>query len=353
VPNSSLTFHRLPRHVLTALAIALATAFLAACGGGSEEAESGDDPGPEGITVYSGRIAPLIGPAIDEHEAEIGKDIQVRFGDSPQLAAQIIEEDEGSPADIFMSQDASALEAVDEAGLLARLPDDILREVPPRFRAETGDWVGTSARSRVVAYDSRELSEEDLPASVLDFTDPEWEGRVGWAPPNASLEAYVSALRSAEGDDVAREWLEGMVANDTQSYDSNTPIRDAIAAGEIDVGLINHYYVAQAKAEEGEAYPVDIYFPPNDLGSLVNVAGVGVLESSERKEEAFDFIRYLLSRKGQEYFVESSHEYPVVPGIDGPTEVPPLNELPSPDFDLGDFADLQGTVEMMQEAGAL
>jgi iron(III) transport system substrate-binding protein len=144
-----------------------------------------------------------------------------------------------------------------------------------------------------------------------------------------------------------------MVANGTQSYDSNVPIRDAIAAGEIDVGLINHYYVAQAEAEEGKDYPVDVYFPPGDLGALINVAGVGVLESSERKEEAFDFIRYLLSRDGQEYFVESSKEYPVVPGIDGPDEVPPLEKLPSPDFDLGDFADLQGTVEMLQETGAL
>ncbi|HEX6116623.1 MAG TPA: iron ABC transporter substrate-binding protein [Solirubrobacterales bacterium] len=338
---------------LTALAVALATAFLAACGGGSEEAESGDDPGPEGITIYSGRIAPLIGPLIDMEEEQTEKDIQTRFGDSPQLAATLIEEGESSPADVFLSQDASALEAVDEAGLLTKLPDDILERVPARFRAEDGDWVGTSARSRVVAYDSRELGPEDLPDSVLDFTDPEWEGRVGWAPPNASLEAYVSALRAAEGDEVAREWVEGMVANDAHSYDSNTPIRDAIAAGEIDVGLINHYYVAQAKAEEGEDYPVDIYFPPNDLGALVNVAGVGVLESSERKEESFDFIRFALSRTGQEYFVESSKEYPVIEGVEGPEEVPPLDELPSPDFDLADFADLQGTVAMLQEAGAL
>jgi iron(III) transport system substrate-binding protein len=193
------------------VAIALATALLAACGGSSEEAESGDDPGPDGITIYSGRIAPLIGPAIDMHEAEIGKDIQVRFGDSPQLASTLIEEGEGSPADLLFSQDASALEAVDAAGLLAELPEDILERVPPRFRAADGHWVGTSARSRVVAYDRRELSPEDLPESVLDFTEPEWEGRVGWAPPNASLQAYVSALRAAEGDEVARTWLEGKI----------------------------------------------------------------------------------------------------------------------------------------------
>jgi iron(III) transport system substrate-binding protein len=328
------------------------SAFAAACGG-SEEAQSGDDPGPEGITVYSGRIPPLIGPAIDMHEQQVDRDVQVRFGDSAQLATTLIEEGEGSPADVFFSQDAGALEAVDAEGLLAELPDDILRRVPPRFRAQSGRWVGTSARSRVIAYDSRELEPHDLPGSVLDLTDSEWEGRVGWAPANASLQAYVSALRAEQGDEAARAWLEGMIANDVQAYESNTPIRDAIAAGEIDVGLINHYYVAQAKAEEGADYPVDVHFPPNDLGALVNVAGTGVLESSERKEEAFEFIRFLLGKTGQRYFVASSKEYPVTEGIAQPEGVPPLDELPSPDFDLGDLADLEQTLELMQETGAL
>ena len=287
------------------------------------------------------------------HEADAGKDVQVRFGDSAQLATTLIEEGDGSPADVFFSQDAGALEAVDAEGLLTELPPDVLRRVPARYRAEDGRWVGTSARSRVVAYDSRELDPDDLPESVLDLSDPEWEGRIGWAPTNASLQAYVSALRATEGDEVARDWLEGMVANDVQPYESNTPIRDAIAAGEIDVGLINHYYVAKAKAEEGADYPVDVHFPPDDLGSMVNVAGVGVLESSDRKDEAFDFIRFLLSERGQRYFVESSKEYPVVAGAPQPGGVPRLARLPSPDFDLGDLGDLEQTLALMQETGAL
>ena len=303
--------------------------------------------------MYSGRIAPLIGPAIDMHEAEIEKDVRVRFGDSAQLASTIIEEGDASPADVFFSQDAGALEALDEGGLLEPLPDDVLDQVPARFRDPDGRWVGTSARSRIIAYDGRELDPEDLPESVLDFTDPEWEGRVGWAPTNASLQAYVSALRATEGEEVAREWLEGMVANDVQAYESNTPVRDAIAAGEIDVGLINHYYVAQAKAEEGEDYPVDIYFPPGDLGSMLNVAGVGVLATSDRSDEALDFVRFMLGSEAQNYFVESSKEYPVIDGVAQPEDVPPLEEIPSPDFDLAELGELDETLELMQETGAL
>lgn len=344
--------HLAARTLGLSVALALASATVAGCGG-AEEAESGDDPGPEGITVYSGRIAPLIGPAIDMHEAAVDRDVQVRFGDSAQLATTLIEEGDGSPADVFLSQDAGALEAVAAEGLLVELPADILRDVPPRFRAEDGTWVGVSARSRVIAYDSRELEPADLPDSVLDLTDREWDGRVGWAPTNASLQAYVSALRATDGEETARAWLEGMVANGVQAYESNTPVRDAIAAGEIDLGLINHYYVAQAKAEQGSDYPVDVYFPPNDLGSLVNVAGVGVLESSEREDEALEFIRFLLGKRGQRYFVESSKEYPVITGMPQPQGVPPLQKLPSPEVDLGDLGDLEETLALMQETGAL
>jgi len=336
-----------------ALACALACGALgvSACGS-SGEPGSENEPETEGITLYSGRIAPLIGPVIDEYEAEADRDVQVRFGDSGALAATLLEEGENSPADVFFTQDAGSIGAIDDAGLLEPLPEDVLAKVPERFRADDGTWVGVSARSRIIAYGSGvEVSE--LPESPLELVEPEWRGRVGWAPTNASLQGYVTALRQVEGEDVAREWLEGMVANDVQVYDSNVPVRDAIASGEIDVGLINHYYVAEAIEQEGPDYPVEIYFPPDDLGSLVNTTAVGVLASSERKDEALDFIRHLLSRPGQEYFAESSKEYALIDGVEPDPSLPPLAEIPAPEVDLSNLDDVQGTIELMQETGAL
>jgi iron(III) transport system substrate-binding protein len=325
---------------------------LAACGDGSEPG-SGDEPETEGITVYSGRIPPLIGPVIDDYEAKVDRDLQVRFGDSGPLAATLAEEGDNTPADVFFSQDAGSLDAVDAEGLLSPLPGEVLDRVPERFRAADGTWVGISARARVIAYNPDAVDRAELPDSPLDLTDPEWEGRVGWAPTNASLQGYVTALRQAEGDDTASEWLEGMVANGTQVYESNTPVRDAIAAGEIDVGLINHYYVAQAKAEDPD-YPVEVHFPPDDLGSLVNTTGVGILTASDEPEEALDFVRFLLTRESQRYFAESSKEYPLVEGVEPDPTLTPLAEVPAPPgVDLSDLSDLQGTVELMQEAGAL
>ena len=334
------------RRVLTAMLLAgVATAAIAGCGGSSS------DDG-EGITLYSGRVAPLIGPLIDKIEARTGKDIKTRFGETPQLAAQVIEEGEASPADVFLAQDAGALGALDRAGLLMKLPDDILEKVPPRFRAPDGDWVGTSARARVIAY-GRDVKPEELPKSVLDLTDPKWKGRVGWAPTNGSFEAFVTAMRKELGEDVTRKWLEGMVANDTQVYENNIAIRDAIANGEIDIGLINHYYVAEAIAKEGEDYPVKIHFPPGDLGSMINVAGVGILKSTDDKEEALAFVRELLDRKSQIFFAESSKEYPVIAGVPIDPLLVPLARIPAPDVPLGELDDLQGTVKLLRETGAL
>jgi iron(III) transport system substrate-binding protein len=328
---------------------------LFGCSATSEDtgADGSDEPAAEGITVYSGRIPAAIGGAVDAYEAEADRDVQVRFGDTGDLAATLIEEGSNSPADVYFAQEPGAIGAVAERDLLAPLPADILERVPPQYRDPEGRWVGVTGRARVIAYGS-EVSARELPDSPFGLTDPRWNGRVGWSPASDSLQQYVTALRLRYGDERAREWLEGMVANDAVDYPDNVSIRDAVAAGEIDVGLINHYYVAQAVAAEGEDYPVDVFYPPEDLGSLLLLTSVGVLESSERKEEAFDFVRSLLSREGQEYFTSTSKEYPVaVDARPDPSLELALDEIPVPEGDLSDIAETQATIELMQEAGAL
>ena len=315
---------------------------LAACG-----SSDGDDT----LTLYSGRIAPILSPALEQYERASGFEVKTRYGDSPSLAATIAEEGARSPADLFFAQDAGSLDAVEKRGLLLKLPADILAKVPPQYRSRTGRWVGVTGRSRVIAYGPK-VKRSELPDSPLALTGERWKGRVGWAPTNASLQGYVTALRLVEGEDVARRWLEGMVRNNAQAYDSNIPVRDAIARGEIDVGLINHYNVAQAQAEDPD-YPVEVHFPREDLGSLVNVAGVGVLGSSKHKEQALRFVRQMLSAQTQRYFSDSSKEYPLVAGVRPPKELTPLEDIPSPKIDLAKLGDLQGTLKLMRETGAL
>ena len=338
------------RVVLAATALTALSLSASACGGdeGSEEASE------DALTVYSGRSEDLIAPILDRFTEETGIPLEVRYGESAELLATIIEEGENSPADIYFSQDAGSLGAAEEEELLSDLHRETLAKVDPMFRSPEGGWVGISGRARILAYNTEALSQSELPRSVFDLTEPEWEGRVGWSPTNASFQAFVTAMRASAGEDAAREWLEGMVANETIAYADNETARDAVAAGEIDLAPINHYYVAQAKAEEGEDYPVEAYFTPGgDLGSLINVAGVGLLESSDRSRESIQLIQFLLEPEAQRFFTETSKEYPLAGRVETDPNLVPLDEIEQPDIELGELDDLEGTLELLEETGAL
>lgn len=334
----------MPRTLIATCLAGLAA--LSGCGfGGGGDGE---------LTVYSGRQQDLVGPLLERYAKEEGVDIKVRYGGTPELAATIGEEGDNSPADVFFSQDAGALGSLQKGGRLARLGQDLLDRVDPRFRSREGDWVGVSGRARVVAFDKRSLRRSDLPASVLGLTAERWKGRVGWAPTNASFQSFVTALRKTEGEAAAEDWLRGMKDNDTQVYENNVAIRDAVANGEIEAGLINHYYVAEAIAEQGDDYPVGVFEPPGgDPGALVNVAGAAVIEGAEHEDAAREFIAFLLSREGQEYFAEETKEYPLVPGVEAERGLAPLESIRQPDVDLSDLADLDGTIELLEKTGVL
>jgi iron(III) transport system substrate-binding protein len=340
---------------LLAALIVFAALVLTGCGFSTEDNGGGsNEPGTEGITLYSGRIPAAIGPAVDSYEAQADRDVQVRFAETADLAATLVEEGDASPADVFFAQEPGAIAAVAEAGLLTKLPQDILDLVPARYRDPEGRWVGVTGRARVIAYNRDAVKESELPPSPFGLTDPKWSDRVGWSPASSSMQEYVTALRAKYGDDRTRQWLEEMVDNGAVAFPDNVTIRDAIAKGEIDVGLINHYYVAQAISEEGPDYPVAVYFPPGGLGSLMLLTSVGVLESSDRKPEAFAFVRSLLSPKSQQFFTSSSKEYPLAKGVAAdPSLNVPITKIPVSDSSLVDLKELQGTIELMKESGAL
>jgi iron(III) transport system substrate-binding protein len=343
-----------PARLLAALLVFVAI-FVAGCGFSTEDSGGGsDEPETEGITLYSGRIPAAIGPAVDTYEKKEDLDVQVRFAETADLAATLVEEGDASPADVFFAQEPGAIAAVAEAGLLAELPQDIVDSVERRFRDPDGRWVGVTGRARVIAYNREVVNESELPRSPFGLTAPKWEGRVGWSPATSSMQEYVTALRAKYGDERAKQWLEEMVDNGAVSFPDNVTIRDAIAGGEIDVGLINHYYVAQGIAEGGPDYPVAVYFPPGGLGSLMLLTSVGVLESSDRKEEAFDFVRSLLGDESQAFFTSSSKEYPLARGAKAdPALSVPISQIPVSDSDLVDLKELQATIDLMKESGAL
>jgi iron(III) transport system substrate-binding protein len=305
------------------------------------------------FTLYSGRNETLVGPLIDEYAEETGITVDTRYGGTGELAATILEEGEDTPASLFFSQDAGALGLLADEGRFAALPSELLERVEERFRDPEGRWVGVSGRARVLAYNTDTLAEDDLPTSVRELTDPSWAGRVGWAPENASFQAFITAFRLIDGEDAVRSWLEAMIANGTVNFgDSNISIVQAIGNGEIDAGLVNHYYVYAVGREEGEGFPVaNHFFAAGDPGSLINVAGIGLIEGAEEADAALAFADYLLSDEAQAYFATQTFEYPLIEGVAAPEGLVPLNEISHPDIELGDLADLRGTLELLSEVG--
>lgn len=307
----------------------------------------------ETLVVYSGRTEGLIGPLLERFTTETGVRVEVRYGGTAEMAATILEEGANSPADVFIAQDAGALGALAQAGRLRVLPPDILERVEPRFVSPDGLWVGLSGRARVLVYNPELVAADALPASILDLTALEWAGRVGWAPTNGSFQSHVTALRVLLGEDRTRAWLEGMVANRAVPYENNRAIVQAVSDGEVVVGLTNHYYLYAMRVDNPNLRAANYYFPGGDPGALINIAGAGVLNTSKRPGLAQRLILYLLGKDAQTYFAERTFEYPLAAGVAASPELPPLDSVETPDIDLSDLSDLQTTLNLLRETGAL
>ena len=350
--------------VLLAVAFAIILSACAPGGNGTTTTEPGATTStagsettigapPQELIVYSGRNENFISPVVEAFTAATGIRVRVRYGDgTSDLATTIINEGETTNADIFWAQDPAWIGAIGDRGLLATLPDDILALVDPRYQDANGQWVGVTGRSRVFVYNPDLVSQDELPRSVYELTDPKWQGRIAIAPTNGSFVAFVSAMELADGSEATREWLEGMAANDVERFASNGAILGAVAAGDVAAGLINHYYLLQLQANQGEVNAVNHVFAPGDPGALVAASGVGVLEPSTNKEAGAEFIRYLLSTEAQTHFSENLFEYGLVAGSPTPAGQVPLAELAGPDINLSHLADhLDSSVRLIAEAG--
>lgn len=300
----------------------------------------------ERLTIYSGRSEDIIEPLLVEFADETGIDIDVRYGDSADLALLINEEGDQSPADVFLSQSPGAVGFLDQQGALQPLDEAVLDLVDPENRASDGNWVGISGRVRVLVYNTDDVDPDDLPASVLDLTDPSYEGDVAVAPSNASFQDFVTAMRSELGDAEAEEWLTGMADNDSPVYANNTAIVEAVGRGEVPMGLVNHYYNVRAQAEDPSVPSENHTFPDGDIGSLLIVTAASVLETSDLPEEAEQLIEFLLSESSQEFYSEETFEYPLAAGVEPATSLAPLDTL---SVDTIDFDELGGGLERTRE----
>jgi iron(III) transport system substrate-binding protein len=322
----------------------LTAPLLIACGG---------DDGPS-ITVYNAQHEELLAKVAPLFEEETGIEVKLRSGEDLELANQLVQEGDASPADVFLTENSPAMSLVGNAGLFTEVDQETLDLIPPDFVPADKKWIGFMGRSTVAMYNTDALSAKDMPDSILDFADPEWAGRISYSPTGADFQAIVSAVLELEGEDATRKWLEGLADNGTE-YDGNDVVLESVNSGEVDAGIAYHYYWYRDQKEAGDnSDNTELhFFGDQDPGAFVSVSGAGVLASSDKQTNAQKFVNFLASEEGQQAIADSyALEYPLNPDVSLDPPVKPFTELEPPRIDVATL-NSEPVIELMQDAGLL
>ncbi|GAB2817203.1 iron ABC transporter substrate-binding protein [Lentzea nigeriaca] len=330
---------------VTAAAVAVAVT-MAGCGSSSG---SGD-----ALTLYNAQHEDLIKAMVEGFTKETGIKVNLRSGKDFELANQIVQEGDASPADVFVTENSPAMSLVDSKGRFTKVDDATLAQVPSQYSPSSGNWVGFAARSTVFAYNSKQLTGDQLPKSIMDIQDPRWEGKIGVAAAGADFQAIVSAVLETTGEDATKQWLAALKKN-AKIYPGNIAVMKAVNSGEIQAGVIYHYYWYKDRAESGaNSKDTELkFFADSDPGAFLSVSGAGVVKASKKQAEAQKLVKYLTSRNGQQILSDSKAlEYSIAKDATPNSKLKPLSELKPPAIDV---AKLNGpkVVELMQQAGLI
>ena len=308
----------------------------------------------EGIVVYNAQHENLVKSWVDGFTKETGIKVTLRNGDDSELGNQLVQEGSASPADVFLTENSPSMVLVDNANLFAPLNADTLKQVPAEYRPAHGRWIGIAARSTVFVYNPEKLTEQQLPKSLMDLAKPEWKGRWAASPSGADFQAIVSAMLALKGEQATLEWLKAMKANFV-AYKGNSTVMKAVNAGQIDGGVIYHYYrfVDQSKTGENSKNTQLYYFKHQDPGAFVSLSGGGVLASSKHKEQAQAFIKYITGKEGQESLrTNNAFEYAVGVNAASNPKLVPLKDLDAPKVEPSTL-NSKKVIELMTQAGLL
>ncbi|EMM0829580.1 iron ABC transporter substrate-binding protein [Enterobacter cloacae] len=308
----------------------------------------------EGIVIYNAQHENLVKSWVDGFTKETGIKVTLRNGDDSELGNQLVQEGSASPADVFLTENSPSMVLVDNANLFAPLDADTLKQVPAEYRPAHGRWIGIAARSTVFVYNPAKLSEQQLPKSLMDLAKPEWKGRWAASPSGADFQAIVSAMLALKGEKATLEWLKAMKANFV-AYKGNSTVMKAVNAGQIDGGVIYHYYrfVDQSKTGENSKNTQLYYFKHQDPGAFVSLSGGGVLASSKHKAQAQAFIKYITGKEGQESLrTNNAFEYAVGVNAASNPKLVPLKDLDAPKVEPSTL-NSRKVIELMTQAGLL
>ncbi|MCL6350417.1 iron ABC transporter substrate-binding protein [Pectobacterium polaris] len=308
----------------------------------------------EGIVIYNAQHENLVKSWVDGFTKETGIKVTLRNGSDTELGNQLVQEGKSSPADVFLTENSPSMVLVDNANLFAPLDNATLAQVPSDYRPSHGRWIGIAARSTVFVYNPTKFTDAQLPKSLADLAKPEWKGRWAASPSGADFQAIVSAYLELKGEQATQAWLKGMKENFT-AYKGNSTVMKAVNVGQIDSGVIYHYYrfVDQAKTGENSNNTKLYYFKHQDPGAFVSISGGGVLASSKHAKDAQAFIKWITGKSGQEILrTNDAFEYAVGVNAASNDKLVPLKDLDAPKVDAAKL-NSKKVVDLMTQAGLL
>jgi iron(III) transport system substrate-binding protein len=337
-----------PRVLAATSGLLGAALVLTACGSSSTSSAGTT------LTVYNAQHEDLTKALADAYTKKTGVKISIRNGKDAELGNLITQEGSASKADVFLTENSPSMTLVDGKGLLSKLGDDTLAQVPTQFKPSDGDWTGFAARSTVFVYNPSLLSTDQLPKSLLDLQNPSWQGKFAVSAGGADFQAIVSAVLATKGETATAAWLKGIKDN-AKLYKTNSSILKSVNAGELAGGVIYHYYWYQDQADSGanSSKTKLEFFGNQDPGAFVSTSGAGVLKASKQQDAAQAFVKYLTSAEGQTILANSKAlEYTVGSNVTANKALKPMSELQPPTVDI---AKLNGpkVIELMQTAGLL
>ena len=302
------------------------------------------------LTLYNGQHKEVGDAIAKAFEAKTGIHVNVRKGSSNQLASQVIEEGDRSPADVIYTEESPPLNNLGELGLLAKTDAAILQVLPKDYVASNETWIGITARVRVAAFNPKLIDEKDLPQSVLEFAEPQWQGKVGFVPTSGAFQEQAVAIIKVHGREAAEEWLTGLRAFG-KTYSNNMVALKAVENGEIATVLVNNYYWFALQREKGQLDSQLHYFTGGDVGGLITVSSAAVLKSSKHPKEAQQLLAYMVSEEGQRVITQTTAEYPLRKGLESDRGLKPFSELQAPKVTPADLGNAEEALELEREVG--